>query len=113
MGFRNTTLTIANGATLSEELSLQPQSVRRRVTLMLIAPNTLPESVTIRVRRVVAAATTEAGMLQSGGSDIALPAGRATVIDPLTAASIQLVAGGAVAAERVFQVLGAAIDTGR
>lgn len=113
MGYRDTTLTIANGGTLSEELSLQPNGARRRVTLLIISPNTLAESVTVRVRRVVAAGTTLAGTLQSGGTDIVLPAGKATLIDPLTAASIQLVAGGAVGAERVFQVLGAAMELGR
>lgn len=100
--WKSTTLTIANGQTESPALDLQAVFPAGKLSLLIIAPATLPETVTPRVSGTTAG-THHA--LQSGGSDITLPAAKSTTIDPLVAGSLKLVAGGAVAADRAFEIL--------
>jgi hypothetical protein len=102
---RDFTLTIANGATLSAEQPMTVNGSRRRLSLLIGSPTTMPESITILVRRTIGGT---AYTLQSGGADITLTAGKATPIYPISVASLQLKAGGAVGADRVFEIMGAA-----
>ena len=105
MGWRSTTLTIASGATQSEELNLKDNAARRVKTLNIRAPATLPETVTVHLSEATGGTY---AALQSGGSDITLPANRVTIVPGLAEGAIKLVAGGAVAADRVFTIRGAA-----
>ena len=107
MGWRSTTLTILSGATESEELNLADQGAIR-VKSLTFWVGTLPETVTVHLAPVLGG-TYRA--LQSGGGDITLPASRATQVSSITAGALKLVAGGAVAADRVFTVKGAATQS--
>jgi len=98
MLWHTTTLTIANGQTLSSALDLNTYGTRYVRRVLVLAPATLPESVTLRVSMDDSTYFT----LQSGGSDITFPADKATQINGFQCRYVKLLAGVAVAADRVF-----------
>lgn len=106
MAWRDTTLTILNGATQSAELDLQEHGVRRIKNLTFIAPTTLPETVVIHVGNAVGG--TYKALNDGFGNDAVIPANKSVVQAGITAGALKLVANGAVAADRVFLIKGAA-----
>ena len=99
--FRDTTLTILSGATESETLDFGGP-MRGPVGIHIVAPATLPETVNPMTAKAGAGAVF--GILQSGGTDITLAAGKATQITFLTGRQLKLKATGATAADRVFEI---------
>jgi hypothetical protein len=99
-----TTVTILSGATVSQEVDLTAEGSRHFVGLMLTAPGTLPETVTVQTATKVGGVY---GNFQSAGVDVTIGAGKSVQITDLVAGGLKLVAGGAVAADRVFQIVGA------
>lgn len=98
----NTTLTIASGQTESPALDLQALAARQPLMINILAPATLPESVNLRI------APTAGGVYrtqQSDGVDIALAQSKATMVTQIVAGGMKLVAGGAVAANRTFDII--------
>lgn len=90
-------LTIANGQTLSNI-----QQVATGETLGLIAPATMPEALTINVSHD----GVTFAKLHDGSADVTGPAaGKARTYLGFPYKYIQLVAGGAVGAQRVIQLL--------
>ena len=98
---RDGLITIASGQTKSSAYALTDRNAMGPVALLIIAPETLPETVTVCCPRI--GGTTEA-KIQDGGTDLVIAADEAIQIIEITARSIILVAGGAVAADRVFEV---------
>lgn len=95
------TLTILGGQTESPEFDLRISvNAPLAVNLLIIAPATLPETITIRVT----IDGTTYGTLQSGAADIVLPAGKATQVQNVTAQKFKLVAGAAVGVDRLFHI---------
>jgi len=107
--WRDGTLVIPNTGTESPVLDLKESGSRYRITMGFGSPATLPETVKIHVARTT---TGTFFVLQTGGVDITLPAGKGTVVDLMTWGALKLVAGGAVAAARTFEYLGAAASYG-
>jgi len=103
--WRDTTLTIPNTGTESNILNLLEGGARHRVTLLIIAPAALTGTITIEVAKTT---TGTFGTLQSGGTDVNLTAGDATVIDIMTVGALKIVSSSAEAAARAFEILGAA-----
>lgn len=98
MLWHETTLTIASGQTLSPALDLTSYGTRYVRRVLLIAPATLPESVTV----LVSTDDSTYATLQSGAADIVLPAGKATQINGFQTKWLKLQAGGAAGADRTF-----------
>ena len=94
------TLTIPNGQTSSNEIDLEAVLARNAVHLLVQSPGTLTETVNPQVSIDGSAYV----ILQSGGTDIALPAGRGTQLQHITVRKFKVVATGAVGGERVFTV---------
>jgi len=105
MGWRDTTLTIANAGTESPVLDLTENKARHRITLLIISPAAVTGTITIHVAKTT---TGTFGVLQSAGADVNLTAGDATIIDLMTAGALKIVGSAAQAAARVFDILGAA-----
>lgn len=105
MGWRDTTLTIADSGTESAELNLTENSARRRKVLAIRAPN---HGVTVTVHAKVGG--TFQPYQQVAGTDLVLPAEKVTVITDLVASAIKLVAGSAVSGNQVFAVEGTAVE---
>lgn len=99
----NKTLTIANGQTVSDVLNLQGLGTRHVFGITFRSPATLPETVTLEVSET---ATGTFEPYQSGGTDITLAAGESTPVTEVIAGALRLVAGSAVAADRVFRLFG-------
>ena len=105
MGWRNTTLTILETETESEELDLQENGARRIKNLTFICPTTLPEAVVIHLADKVGGSYRA---LNDGfGNDITLLADKTQVQSGITAGALKLVAGSAVAGDRTFLIRGA------
>lgn len=100
-----TTLTIPNGATASQEFDLAAGSSRLPVILLLMAPTALSETVNIGVAEKAGGTFRN---LQSGGIDIVLGAGKATIVTGVSLIVIKLIASSPVAADRVFDIVGSA-----
>lgn len=112
MGWRSTTLTILNGQTASVELDLGENGVRRIKNLTFLNPVTLPETVVVQVAEVLGGTyhTLNDGL----GADVTLLANKAQIQTKITAGALKLLAtSGAVAADRVFTIRGAAEDVAR
>ena len=103
--WRNAVLTIANGATESDELDLAKNGARRQIAASLHAPTTLPDTVTIQLAEKTGGTYQT---LQSGGVDINPTAGKITVLEPIVAGALKLVAASAVSAARAFRFQGVA-----
>ena len=96
------TLTIAIGQTESPELVLHGANGARALTMNIISPAILPETVNIEIGDGVGGTY---GRLRSGAVDIELAAGRADPLDSIVAVTFKLVATGSVAADRAFIVI--------
>jgi hypothetical protein len=100
------TLTIPNGALVSNAVSAQ--QFQGAKSLMIAAPATLPETVTLQSGDfdVQAGTPTVAyGAVQSPpGTDITVGATKRVVLTATPYPNIRLSAGGAVGADRVFQL---------
>lgn len=100
--WRKSTFTILNGQTDSNEVSLIENGARRPKAATISSPAGLVQTVVVH---------TEIGgafsALQSGGSDIDLPAGKNTTIDKLLGSKIKLVAGVAITGgDKAFKMEG-------
>ena len=103
---RTKTLTIASAATTSDILNLAGLRALRITSILIISPPALTGVVTI----LVAEKDSDTFVtLQSGGVDIALPAGKATQLTNITAGIIQLSSTIAEGANRDFRLLGGAL----
>lgn len=105
MSLKLPTMTIANGTSTSD-ITIDFTKVFRRVrSIVIYAPATLPETVTVEV------AENDSGTfkpLQSNGTDVTLTAGKATPITNIGFGSMKLVStSGNVAVDRVFTISGA------
>jgi len=98
------TLTIANGGTTSNILDALP--VAPAMSLVIMAPATLPETVKVQVAPDTNGTFRD---LQSNGSDVVLAAGKATPIITLSGVAIRL-SSGATAGQRDFDVMINAIN---
>ena len=98
-------ITIVNATTTSAAIDLRAVGSIRLLALGITAPATLPEVVNIEIS--VDDGTTYA-RLQSGGADIAIAAAKAVEVTELVATHLRLVAAVAVAADRVFKIIGTA-----
>ena len=106
MGWRETTLTIPLNGTDSPVLDLAENGARRAFVMTIIGPAALTGTVKI----YVAKRTTDTFViLQSGGTDITLPAVKATPLGVTTFGAMKLVSSGAEAAARVFDIVGVAV----
>lgn len=107
MGWRKDTLTIPSSGTTSNELSLQNANARRSCDLTIWGAAAFDGTVTVEVAE-------EPGgtfyTLQSGGSDVSIPAVKATVINGLTAGAIRLKSSTTETAARACVVRGVARD---
>lgn len=101
-GYRKT-LTIAQSATSSDVINMSGLGARRKMTLTVMAPETLPETVTLEV------ADTPTGTFKDyerAGEAVTFTAGAAERIDSFVAGAVRLTAGGAATADRVFILMG-------
>lgn len=103
-----TALTILNGQTDSSILYAQPD-FRDGDTLKLYAPGTMPETVKVYVSPVGSPSSPPQAsdwriLSTDSGTDTVLSAGHALSLDLPAFKAIKLVAGGAVAADRVIAV---------
>jgi len=96
LGKSSSTLRILNGATASGSLSVS----RICQSCTIIAPATLPETVSVQV------AIDDSGWatLKTGNSDVQLEAGKATIILNGGFTAMRVLAGSSVGADRVFTV---------
>lgn len=101
--WRKCTLTIPNTATDSGDVLDLGGNMRGPVGLCIIAPAVLVETVNVLVADEVGGTF---GVLQSGGADIVLAAGKATQITYLTAGALMLRAGAGVAGAKAFKIVG-------
>jgi len=100
MAVINRTITILSGGTESEiveALELAPA-----VSVLIIAPATMPEAVVLQVAESPAGTFTT---LQTDGADVALAAGKATQLTVMGGAYWRLKAGGAAGADRAFRII--------
>ncbi len=97
---RTFTFTIALGATVSNEIDLRAANTMRSWSGTLIGPATLPETVSFQVGN---AAGTYGTLQSPPGTDVSMTgSSKAISVGPFVASKAKLVAGGAVAAARVF-----------
>ena len=99
------TLTILSGQTLSDVLILAGLGARRVFSISFRNRATLPETVTLQTSETP---TGTFAPYQSGGLDIAFPTtgGESTPVTDVIAGALRLSAGVAVAANRVFVLVG-------
>jgi len=102
MAQKITTVTIPNGQTESNELVLHGAEGARGLTLNIISPGTLPETVNVELGDAVGG---NYGRLRSNAVDIALAAGKSDIFDSIVAVTLKLVATGVTAAARSFIVI--------
>lgn len=96
-------INIYNGQTESDVMDFTRPPLNWVAAFALKSPATLPE--TVKLYGCETAAGTYV-VVQSGGSDITLPADKATVIDTVAFPFMRLIAGAAVGADRVFKMTG-------
>jgi hypothetical protein len=100
------TITIPIGQTTHTAIDFTALGSIRLLSLLITAPGTLAETINIDAS---ADGGTTYGRLQTGGTDIALAAGKATMLTDINATNLRLVASVAVSgADRVFKIVGAA-----
>ena len=98
------TLTISNGGTVSDALGFNDLRFLDQVTIY--APETLAETVTVEVAGLRVPAATDWKDFAEAGTPVTLTAGEALTIPDVAFMGLRLVAGSAVAADRVFRVVG-------
>ena len=98
-------ITIPNAGTVSNVINLTASGSIRLLALGITAPAVLAEVVNIEFS--VDDAVTFA-RLRSGGADIAFAAAKGDQVTELVATHLRLVAQAAVAADRVFKIIGTA-----
>ncbi|NIN68900.1 MAG: hypothetical protein GTO63_30275 [Anaerolineae bacterium] len=98
------TLTILSGQANSEALDFRAATRAQNIkALTIYAPGTLPEGIHVEVRPPGGAWR----RLQSGGADVAVTVGDATVLDTVTYSELRVSTDtGTVAADRVFDLEG-------
>ncbi len=96
------TVTILSGQSESAELVLHGANGARALTMNIIAPAVLPETVNVEIGDGVGGTY---GRLRSGAVDVLLAAGRADILDSIVAVTFKLVATGTVADDRNFIVI--------
>ena len=94
---------LASPTVQASDLGLKP-FFGSLVSLIIVAPDTLPETITLAVSAKKAPSASDLQVLSIGGTDITIPAGKATEVPVGGIRSFRLEAGGATAANRVFQV---------
>lgn len=98
-------LTIPNGQSDSPGIStldpLARPGVGSSVGLLIAAPATLPETITVEILPFGSATWRT---LQSAGADVTIAAGKAVVIAPTPFADLRLHSGVAVAGDRTFDI---------
>jgi len=102
MAQRVNTVTIPNGETESNELVLHDAGGARALTINIIAPTTLPETVNVELGDGVGGTY---GLLRNGAVDFALAARRSDILDSIVAVTLKLVATGVTAGARAFIVI--------
>lgn len=98
-----TTLTIPNGAQASNELNLVGSMSRGVIAMEILAPLTLPETVSLQSS---IASGGNFRTLQSGGVDITIAAGKVLQLTEVTSMILRLASATPVGADRVFDVVG-------
>ena len=106
-------LVIANGQTASNAISLTAGintkiGLGTLVDFIVFGPATLPETVAVQISDIETPSASDWYTVYINGSDVTVPAGKAVVVPVGAAAALRLLAGGAVGAERTFQVRGQA-----
>lgn len=101
MSTRSFFLIIPAGQTLSNEQDANEDGYRGPMTLTIISPQSFPETVTLQICGTLEDFVEQ----QSAGADITLPQHKATTVMIASAKRIRLLANGAVAADRIFEVL--------
>lgn len=97
------TLTIAQAATESDVLNVATIFPSARLALTILAPATMPETVTVHIAPVVGG--TYVALENTAGNDLVLTAARGTPVEVNGAGALKLIAGVGVAAARSFTVL--------
>ena len=92
------TLTIPNGLSTSNAL----KDFDDAFGIAIYSPATLSGTVSVQVEPT--SSGTSFVTLQSGGSDVTLPAGKATILNPVPWKQMRLVSGAAEGADRSFAV---------
>lgn len=95
-------LTIAESGDTSDELTFN--QLRFLSAIAIQGPAELTGAVTVEVSFDREGDTFVT--LQSGGSDVTIPADKVTVLSPIPAARLRVVSAGTEAAERVFPIFG-------
>jgi hypothetical protein len=99
------TVSILSAATDSAEVNLAADNEKGLISLLFLAPTTLPETITIQLTDATGGTFRT---LQTGGADITIGAGKAVVVTDLPGGAIlRLHAGVGVAAQRDFVLYGA------
>lgn len=94
-------ITILSGQTIGEILFL-PGGIPIRNGIIINAPTTLPETITMWVATRGPGGVADWKILRVGGADVTIVADRANYVPVHGIFGIRLVAGVAVAADRVF-----------
>ena len=95
------TLTIPSGGTDSEVFGMGTYGNRQTIEMAIIAPATLPETVTVQV----AGALGNYADLRTGGTDITLAARKCDFITVISCENLRLHAGSATGGDRVFEIM--------
>lgn len=101
MSVRTFSLTIPSGQALSNEQHMNEDGYRGPLTITVIAPVTLAETVTLQICGPLLNFVDQ----QSNGADITFPAGKATTVIIANATLIRLKANTGVGGDRAFEVL--------
>lgn len=104
---RAQTLTITSGTDASPAMDLGGQAARRIFALLIMAPLTLPDTVTVQV---APRGSSTWRTLQSNGNDVTLAAAKATPITSISSSQLRLKASANVAADRVFDIEAGALN---
>ena len=97
----NKTLTILNGQTESDTVNLEGLGARRTMVHTIMSPATLPEITNILIANSPTGAFV---IVQDNVMNVDLTAGDAQTLPAMSVSALKLVASGAVAADRIFQL---------
>lgn len=105
MAWRNTTLTIASGGTLSQELDLTEKGARRIKNITFFVPAVLTGI--IKVQTAPAPGGTFSTLNDGFGNDYTLVPGKSQILAGITAGALRLISDTNEGADRVFTLVGA------